>query len=476
MGKRKKITIGYKYFFGIHMGICRGPVNSLVAIKVGGRIAWQGNQTSSGTFYINNPDLFGGEKKEGGIQGPFTVMMGEPDQGMNTDLERMINQGSGSGPRTLPNFRGMLTAFYDGLVSSMSPYPKKWEFRVRRTTKGWTNDQPWYPEKALILLHSGSQEIHAMNPAHIIYECMTNKEWGRGLDPSMLDVQSFRDCADTLFEEGFGLCLVWRRKDTIDQFVQLVIDHIGGAMFTDRMTGLIKLKLIRNDYVAASVPLYTTDSGLLEVQEAVVASNSGVINQVEIKYLDPIENEERTVKVHNLAAIQAAGGTFNAISKTYNGIPTSDLALRVAQRELMMASYPLRRFKLVFDRRAWRINPGDVLRISNPERALGDLVLRVGRIEDGTLTNGRITITAVQDVFALPLSAFSKYEPPQWAPPDLTPDLKRHRTFEMPYFLLNRIMSPADFDTISNESGFVGAVAEKPTPLSTGYDLNVEAT
>jgi hypothetical protein len=59
----KKVTIGYKYYMGIHMGVCRGPVNGISKITVGGKTAWQGNWTASGAFSIHQSGLFGGEKK-----------------------------------------------------------------------------------------------------------------------------------------------------------------------------------------------------------------------------------------------------------------------------------------------------------------------------------------------------------------------------------------------------------------------------
>ena len=31
---------GYRYLFGIHMGVCRGPIDELVEIRVGDRTAW----------------------------------------------------------------------------------------------------------------------------------------------------------------------------------------------------------------------------------------------------------------------------------------------------------------------------------------------------------------------------------------------------------------------------------------------------
>ncbi len=35
MGKSKKVTIGYKYYMGIHAGLARGPVDEIVEIRVG---------------------------------------------------------------------------------------------------------------------------------------------------------------------------------------------------------------------------------------------------------------------------------------------------------------------------------------------------------------------------------------------------------------------------------------------------------
>src|SRR5690606_34718934 len=146
-----------------HMGIGRGPVDEIVQIDVGDRTAWSGSMTTSGQYFIDAPDLFGGEKKEGGIQGTFDLMMGEDDQEAAAGLVNMLG-----GP--LPGYRQMCTAFFDGLISAMNPYPKKWSFRVRRALKGWEDDTPWYPEKAVVSLAEGA--IKAMNPAHIIYECL----------------------------------------------------------------------------------------------------------------------------------------------------------------------------------------------------------------------------------------------------------------------------------------------------------------
>lgn len=468
MGKKsKKVTIGFRYYMGFHMGVCRGPVDELVSAKVGDRHAWPSSgsgATGSGQYRISAGDLFGGDKKEGGIDGPMDVMMGTPDQTASGGLLNMLG-----GP--LPGYRGMLTVFYDGLISAMNPYPKKWAFRVRRTLKGWMHDNPWYPERADIWLSDGA--IRAMNPAHILYECETNKEWGRGLPSSLMNEASFRNAADTLHAENFGLCLKWARKDSIETFTQQVIDHIGAVIYTDRGTGLRTIKLIRHDYLASSLPHFNTDSGLLAVTEASVASLGGALNEIVTSYRDPITNEERSVRIQNLAGMQASNGVIHSMTKTYRGIPTSELAMQASQRDLRVMASGLRRFKLTFDRRAWRLVPGDVIRISEPSRGIYDMVVRIGSVKDGTLIDGKIEIIAIQDVFTFPMGSYQDVLPPI-PRPSLKPSIKRTRVFEIPYTWLVGNVDRANFQMIEFDAGYMGVVVEKPTPAHGAYDIAIK--
>lgn len=503
MGKNKNPVTGYKYFFGIHMGLGRGPINEIVEIRVGDKTAWQGSISDTGSIQINAPELFGGEKQEGGIAGTFHVMMGKSDQKAIPALVSMLGHA-------LPGFRRMCTAFFDGTIASNSPYPKAWTMRTRRTTKGWQNDAPWYPEKAMIELdgdpikvttpvppteNSDDQgdngvmrwqeenapiitteipKIHAMNPAHIIYECLTNSEWGRGLPASAINVASFTRAADTLFDEKFGLCLRWTRRDDLMSFIQSVIDHIGAVIYADRETALFTLKLVRFDYDYDSLPIYDTDSGILEIREAEASSLGPAVNEIVVEYTDPITGDMRTVNQQNLASLQASRGVFNSLKKQYPGAPTNELARRLAQRDLRVNAMSLRRYTITFDRRAWKLPPAGVIRIRDVNRGIGDVAVRIGKIEDGTLQNGSITITAVQDVFSLPRASFIGSEPPNWIKPNNRPILKNHRAFEVPYFMLVAGMTPADFAFLGSDAGFLGTVVEKPTDLSLAYDLYVK--
>lgn len=472
MGKSKSITIGYAYYFGLHMGISRGPINELVELRVAEKTAWKGRFTGNGRIQINARDLFGGEKGEGGIEGPLDIYMGYDTQVSVPGLESMVGEAR-------PGFRGRCTAFFDGLVCMLNPYPKAWSWRVRRTTEGW-DGAPWYPTKAKIVLTrpvaagevTSEAEIHAMNPAHILYECLTNRDWGRGLSPTRLNGASFIEAADRLYAENFGLCLRWVRRDSLKNFIQGVIDHVGAALYSDRTTGLLTLKLIRFDYNANDLPLFDADSGLLSVEEAPVAALGPMVNEFTVAYTDPLTNKEQSVTVQNLASLQANGGTFNSIKKDYKGLPVPDLALRVAQRELRIASTGLRRFKVKLDRRAWKLAPAGLFRIRDLSRGIPDTVLRIGRIEGGTLLNGTITITAMTDVFALPLTSYVQPAPPV-KQQSFEPMPTDSAVFEVPYASLARYVPASDFAYISNVGGYLGVVAAKPSPIHGGFDIGI---
>jgi hypothetical protein len=111
VGKSSKPTIGFWYSMTCHFGVCIGPVDAFLAMVAGGRTAWQGTVTESSTVYINAPELFGGEKSEGGIQGLLYLMMGEADQQPNSRLIAM---------------RGEPQSAYRGLVTGSAPAPTAW--------------------------------------------------------------------------------------------------------------------------------------------------------------------------------------------------------------------------------------------------------------------------------------------------------------------------------------------------------------
>lgn len=429
----------------------------------------------SKVIQINAPSLFGGETAEGGVEGALHVMMGEPTQTAPADLVSMAGQPQ-------PGFRRMFTAFFNGMICAMNPYPKAWKFRVRRTTAGW--DGPVFmPSIATIVSSrpmkegevSASGEIHAMNPAHIIYECLTNREWGRGLPESALNIPSFELAAQTLFNESFGLCLRWTRSDTIEAFVQGVLDHIAATLYQDPVSALLTLKLIRGGYVIDELPLFEPGRGLLSVTDAPVASAGSYVNALRVTWHDPIHDEEQSTTVHNLASLQASGGVFNMVTRTYSGIPTADLAQRVAQRDLQTLGLELRKLTVQLDRSAAKVRPGDVIRVRDLSRSIRETLLRVASYDDGTITNGVITIVGVQDVFDLPRVSFTGGQSSGWKPPTTKACIGRNEVFELPYVVYARYLRPADLAYITEETGRIGSLVEQGQPGNVAYRMAIRS-
>lgn len=502
-GKSGGQVRGFRYLFGIHMGVCRDRVDELVEIQVGDRSAWNGSVTDNAQIQIDAPDLFGGDDGEGGIVGPLDVLMGEPSQGVLPALQAMLGG-------LVPAFRRRMTLFFDGQISSNNPYPKPWKLRVRRALTGW-QDGAWYPAKAQLVYNDtplGSypvepvvggypntldgkvafavahaawaqevaaldrERIKAMNPAHILYQCWTSRAWGRGLASVRLDDAVWRSSADTFYNEGFGLCLRWTRQDTVSSFMQAVLDHAGAVQFADRLTGLIKLRPIRGDYDVEELPLFTHGTGLLSIEEDDSGTQSSAFNEVVVKHIRPQDGKEGTARVRNLASIRSLGGAKLSTTRQYPGLPTHDLALRVAARDLRAASGFVKRFKVRLDRRGAGVQPASTFRVSDPLRGIVNLVLRAGAIENGSDGQGTLLITALQDVFGLPATAYGDVQVSRSTPADFTAvPIATSNLIEAPYRELARTVDAANLAVIPDTAGYMAVVAKRPTPLSMGYRI-----
>jgi hypothetical protein len=462
----KKVTVGYRYLMSLHMGLSRGPVNVLKAIRVAEIPAWTGSVTDNATIEINQPNLFGGDEKEGGIRGTFSLWMGSAAQTFSSTFKSLMGG-------LVPDFRGVCTATFDGMITANNPYPKPWDFLVARWDAGWDRDTVWYPEKARILVDG---DIDAMNPAHIIYECLTNRDWGRGIDPSQIDDTYFVAAANKLCAELFGLCMIWTRQQDINEFIDSVLSHIGGVRFTNNENGKIAIRLIRGDYDASTLPVFTYNSGLLSIEEDETGGGDSAFSEVIVNYVDARTGKDSTERAHSLAIMQALGDIASTTA-AYPGIPSAGLAARVARRDLEQQGAFLKRFNVVLDRRAWRLNPGALFKVTAPDRGMNEVILRVGTVRDSEFKDGRINVIVTEDVFGLPSSGYTTPELGGWTPPDTSAvAIASQRIEEATYRDLARTVPPAELAAFTDTAGFIATLAQQPTPLSVSYEVATAAT
>lgn len=381
-------TVGYKYFLGVHFGLCHGPVNAVTRIAAGEKQAWTGNVTSNSTITIDQPSLFGGEKREGGIQGSVDIELGGDSQTENAYLDAQITG-------TVSANRGILGAVLRGTSSGgayvgTTPYVKGFAFRAKRTTAGWYTGSAWYSGKAEI---TGGH----MNPAHIIYEAMTNPEWGMGLSSSLMNTASWQAAADTLYTEGFGLSLIWNQQTTVEDFATQILNHIAGAVVFRLDTGQYELRLIRGDYDAPTLPVYD-ESNVLSVEKYEIRGWGETVNELTVIYTDPTTKKATSITAQDMANIAIQGRIAESVNMP--GIQSATIAAKVAQRELASRSTPMAVVQLKVNRKAWNANQGDLFKFSWPKYEFSNVVFRALKVQKGSLEDGSITVDALQDIYA----------------------------------------------------------------------------
>jgi hypothetical protein len=454
VGKSSKPTIGYRHYMYLYMGESIGPNDYLAGIKVGGQTVFEGELPGSRTFPINLPFLFGGDKKEGGLVGTLQVRMGEAGQLPVPYLQQQV-----LGP--WPAARGLCTTLYRGMVGAMSPYLKLWAKRWGRFVQGWSTPV-WEPSLARI--------GRGMNAAHIHYQCLTDTVWGVGLDPSLIDEESFLRAAQRLHDEQFGLCLGWRRGDSIGNFLQMVNNHVGGLWAFDPMRGRFVYRLFRPDYDTATLPLLD-ETSVLELEGWQTPLLDGSTNEVTVLGRDCKNNLEIAATYQNTANVQAQGRVV-ADRRSLPGLWNRDLCERVAARETTAASSLLQRIKLSVDRRWWGIKRGDVLALSWQRKGVQRMPVRVLEVDEGTRTDGALALVLMQDIDGMAATTYLRPVVGPWTPPDTRPrPLPAQRLVEATHRDLAGRLRPADLALVEEDASFVVALGARPSGPAYGYVL-----
>lgn len=454
-------TVGYRYYMGVQLAVCHGPVDNVRRIIIGEREAWSGSVGGNATISVNKPELFGGESREGGVVGDVDVMMGASDQGRNTYL-------SGFQGATNPAYRGLLTlVFKSFLWSSGNPYFKAPWIEATRILSGWANDTPWNPDDAVI-------NTLDMNPAHMIYQCLTDPAWGMGYNTSDIGESSFAYAATLLKNEGFGLSLPWDQESSIEDFVKSILNHINGALGLNLATGKFELRLIRDDYDIGTLT-ELNESNVLELKSFERAAFGDAVNEVVVIYVDR-DGNEKPVAVQNLASIAAQGGVIST-TKKYPGIRDPDLAAKVAMRDLSTLASPLAQASLTTNRVMWDKEKGDVVKLNWPTLGIDGVAFRITHIDKGTLTDSKITANLVEDIFGLPNSSYTVAPPSQWIDNVVPPvAADSGMAVESPYWEVIKNVSLANQNQLEADYGFGMFMASRGAVRSPfGYILSASA-
>ena len=161
MAKKKKQTIGYKYFASAHFVLCHGPIDAITKISFQDKDAYLNEENANKTIYINKPSLFGGDEQSGGVQGNIELLFGHADQQKSSVLQRICAKISNAFGGLISAYRGVCSVVFDNVYIGTAPNMPDSKWRVKRIHTRHDGQVQWYDEKSEILPPPASD-----NPAY----------------------------------------------------------------------------------------------------------------------------------------------------------------------------------------------------------------------------------------------------------------------------------------------------------------------
>lgn len=110
-GQRPKISY---YHMSIHFGIAHGTFDFLNQIWIKEKEVFSGEVSDSSLIFLNDPDAFGGQEREGGISGVVEYYRGTADQ----EMSQIAASRVGRTTNTMPGYRGVGHLFFRGYEAS----------------------------------------------------------------------------------------------------------------------------------------------------------------------------------------------------------------------------------------------------------------------------------------------------------------------------------------------------------------------
>jgi hypothetical protein len=452
VGKSQK-TPYQEYYISFDMAVCHGPIDHLVQLYfeekpvlptdnsgIAGPSIWQ----------IDEPDLFGGNEREGGIVGTAAWRIGDATQVLPPELARKMQVSASFAP----GYRGIacLALYGDdnsdregAVVADNNPrVPSVW-MRLRRYSATLGNNTN-------VILAPVLEAYLDSNPANIIHEVLTNPFWGAGASADEFDVPKWLAAAQTLYDEKLGLSVVWTRQGTVEDFVQEVLDHINGMVFFDPYAGKAVLKLVRDDYDRDSLPLFGPDNCELTSYKDSLWGETA--NEVVVTWTDPLgelSGDGASTITYQEPGNIAMQGDVVSVNRNYYMVQNAELAARLCMRELQTESAPLRSVNLEVMRSAWfnldgsPILPGDVVKFKWEPYNIEQLFLRVLNIDWGTVDQSTIQVELIEDIFSFQLAEFALPGGPEWEDPGQDPDSSDYLAIPAKFFAAPISLIQQDF-------------------------------
>ena len=432
---RTTIQKGFKYYLGYQQIICwANPKARLKRVYMNEKLAWEGDEPASnhtdGSYFdirIDKPDLFGGADENGGFVGNLHVYFGSDKQTGDPWMKEQMKADS-----VQEELRGFTPA-YRPYISVVVP--------TAYVGKSATIPTMWFeieivPDNLDKQAGTGYAKIgYDVNPAEVLYEIVTNNDWGLSEKASSLDIDALQDMEKVLFNEKLGISVQLTSKEQARTVVDNICDHINGIRYADPSTGLMVHRLIRAE---------DTKETLLAVNESNCSKIaftrqdwSNTVSEISVSFTDrEALYETGTLSSDDPANIEIQNGIKTTKSYDYQYFTTATNALWAAKRVGCSQGYPLATISLECNRKLSTVRLGDCLLLNFPPYGIQNMIIRVTNVNLSDFENGTIKIDGMEDVFSLAKTTFEYSGSTEWERNPILPvGVQTWGVFELPYEL-----------------------------------------
>lgn len=417
-------TVGYRYYLGWQLVTCIGPNVRYKKIWFGVRSGdknevrleendpnftnpgdpkvptpiWQGD-IGTGFIHAVDKSAFGGDTGGGGYDLNINTYTGDDTQTPSAYLQLKIQN-------LIPAWKGVAYLVARGYVGN-SPILQNMNVEIERIY-----DALGLGVKAIVGAEGDA------NPANVIYELMTNNFGASSIPLSMINTDSFIAAGNTLYDEDEGISISFGGTSVgkISQVLQDIFRQIDAVLYQDPLTGLINIKLIRNDYDPTTVTVIDI-SNIADISNYTTNLWSDTKNRIRVKYSDRKKDYDDRVAVgDDMANIDFQQGQVKGLTAEHPYIKRKEHANRKVAQEMAIYSTPINKITAAIQRIDLSLRPGSVVHFNFVPYQISEY-LRVLKVNLGNLTNNKMTIDMTSDKFR---KAEFIYVAPdtQWSPPN----------------------------------------------------------
>lgn len=320
-GKGKVEIITYTYRIYTAYAICYGPIDNFYRLDY--------NSDFQIYSYVNNNP----------VTNYVTFATGENilagclhfGNTASDQLDPLLQILHGS---STPHYPGICyAAFYLDLGSS--PAMPATAFTVGR----WPDVFDDYKSNAYDTTSLSSGGSGGFNPANLIYDLLTNNDYGFGLDSSLIDISAFKSVRNTLASEGIWYSTAIQSGD-LYAVIRACLDWADGELIYNENTGKIMLKLRRYDYTPATLTEVTASDMRAGTFELVRTSWESTKNVIYVSYFDVTRECDQNVAYAEDLGNYLMLNSLRVQEFNFDCFTNATVAQRVANRLLQKHAYP----------------------------------------------------------------------------------------------------------------------------------------